>query len=122
MNHFSTKVLKLNKTLQKHNYNLRKINISKRIYLFFFLKYPAPPEIYPLPLHDALPIYRPRRLLVRGVEILELLLDRRARLALALGVAPRVRGGEGLEPLGRSAPAARRARAGLSMGIGRAHV
>src|SRR5260370_40700228 len=26
------------------------------VYVFFFLNYPAPPEIYPLPLHDALPI------------------------------------------------------------------
>src|SRR5256886_7701852 len=28
--------------------------------LFFFLNEPAPTEIYPLPLHDALPIYLPR--------------------------------------------------------------
>src|SRR2546430_2973720 len=27
-------------------------------FIFFFLKDPAPPEIYPLPLHDALPISR----------------------------------------------------------------
>src|SRR3990167_2004937 len=31
-------------------------------YLFFFLKNPAPTEIYPLPLHDALPI------LLRGMN------------------------------------------------------
>src|SRR2546421_13100182 len=27
-------------------------------FLFFFFNDPAPPEIYPLPLHDALPIFR----------------------------------------------------------------
>src|SRR2546429_371521 len=27
-------------------------------FFFFFLNDPAPPEIYPLPLHDAFPIYR----------------------------------------------------------------
>src|SRR2546430_7885285 len=31
-----------------------------QIYLVFFLKDTAPPEIYPLPLHDALPICRTR--------------------------------------------------------------
>src|SRR3954462_10051686 len=29
--------------------------------VFFFLNDPAPPEIYPLPLPDALPIFPPRR-------------------------------------------------------------
>src|SRR5256886_14937274 len=31
------------------------------IFYFFFLNDTAPPEIYPLPLHDALPIWRRRR-------------------------------------------------------------
>src|SRR5256885_5718282 len=30
-----------------------------RGYFFFFLNDPAPPETYPLPLHDALPIWGP---------------------------------------------------------------
>src|SRR2546430_17543916 len=29
------------------------------IFFFFFFNDPAPPEIYPLPLHDALPIWAP---------------------------------------------------------------
>src|SRR3989441_9545579 len=34
--------------------------ITRRLqsYVFFFLNDTAPPEFYPLPLHDALPIYR----------------------------------------------------------------
>src|SRR4051812_50230843 len=36
------------------------------IFFFFFLNDPAPPEIYPLPLPDALPIYR--RAARRGVR------------------------------------------------------
>src|SRR2546430_5036631 len=35
-------------------------------YIFFFLNNPAPPETYPLPLHDALPICDPVR---AGVEV-----------------------------------------------------
>src|SRR5256886_11305922 len=31
---------------------------THRFFLFFFFNDPAPPEIYTLPLHDALPIYR----------------------------------------------------------------
>src|SRR2546425_12014349 len=36
------------------------LHVSSFFYLslFFFLNDPAPPEIYPLPLHDALPIWR----------------------------------------------------------------
>src|SRR5256885_2312194 len=41
-------------------------------FFFFFLNDPAPPEIYPLPLHDALPICRrprrARRAVVRAVD------------------------------------------------------
>src|SRR5260370_10870177 len=34
------------------------------LYFFFFLKDPAPTEIYPLPLHAALPIYQRAKVLV----------------------------------------------------------
>src|SRR2546430_9575079 len=37
-------------------------SIYLRMYFFFFFKDPAPPEIYPFSLHDALPIYEPESL------------------------------------------------------------
>src|SRR4030065_123197 len=33
--------------------------LSSYVFFFFFFKDTAPPEIYPLPLHDALPILKP---------------------------------------------------------------
>src|SRR2546430_17545995 len=37
-------------------------------FFFFFLKDPAPPETYPLPLHDALPIFFDLRDALRGLR------------------------------------------------------
>src|SRR5256885_16362129 len=55
-------------------------------FFFFFLKDPAPPEIYPFPLPDALPIFpEPRRLRRRGLALLvvELVDDREPRRSRA---------------------------------------
>src|SRR2546430_15890052 len=43
------------------NFNICLSNLTLPTLFFFFLNDPAPPEIYPLPLHDAFPIWaRPR--------------------------------------------------------------
>src|SRR2546423_9201786 len=41
----------------EYDYLFLRLNHQHRIYFVFFFNDPAPPEIYPLPLPDALPIY-----------------------------------------------------------------
>src|SRR5256886_16374945 len=91
--------------------------------VFFFLKDPAPTEIYPLPQHAPLPISpppprvvrRPRSLVVtiaRGVSdpARTLLRERASRVSI-----PSL-------PLGRTSPALRADRRPCTQEIGRAHV
>src|SRR2546430_16605626 len=54
---------------------------------FFFFKYPAPPEIYPLSLHDAFPIFvgaivsHPRRAAMKRIVRLDIPLPRKEKVS-----------------------------------------
>src|SRR5256884_8470343 len=41
------------------------------LFLFFFFNNPAPPELYPLPLHDALPISQAQHQVAELAEMIE---------------------------------------------------